>query len=636
MLAIFTVRKVSKQGILVQCVKQLSIKEATEVFVYRSEQGVDGGGDYNRVESEITQSLHHRIMSSGTIVNNCENGDCFQQQSSRRQQEKRKRSRGSTSLGNGDGNSSIVVNNNPPRSHGASDVHLPPTRRGQGNGSSSRRSLRSSRTDERSGSSSDEDPDIEPGSNDEDDLTPAERNIPGTQLLKNLGKHPSVYARAGLNPLTKGLSFRGAWKKAVTLYRVANNQYKQLFIDAGFGDFLEIVPVDLPQGYLIALMERWFAETNTLHLPCCEIGPTPLDWTMITGVRFGGELIKLNSKYETEKVRRLLGVRGISGSRIRLSAIKPRKELVEAVPPSDEAKERIFRRLFLYVIGSCFFGNNQSVIHSGLVQFLEDIHTVRTYNWGQITYAAFLTGMRRKVTRKIGSFTAFWQFLPFWAFEYLNICRPEHAEADDFPRATRWKFPRNLGTLDNSELTASRCQLDYVDDKSKVTWQPYLASKKYNSAAISETIELANSRVRFIGFDTWEYYLGERCQRQLGLPCLVPSDPPEMMHGTLINNCDVDTSTVSSAQYLVSAERLDYASWFTDNSIGKIVDVTRLIGGTDIGRKVIGHWMEKYRPGMIHVPQSETEEIEQGLNTADAERAKLQEELARVRRGSDA
>ncbi|KAK1397326.1 hypothetical protein POM88_007189 [Heracleum sosnowskyi] len=601
-------------------------------------------------------------------------------QSSGRLQENRKRSRGSTSLARADGQPSPTeANANSTRSRritpkqviedditpvertisesllfrGATNAPLPLTGRGQWNRSISRRNTSSSRTCERPGSSSagaeepdisSETADIEPGSRDardEDDLTPAERNISGTQLLSNLGNHPSVYARAGLNPRMQGLSFRGAWKRAIDLYRVANDEYKQLFIRAGFGDFLKIDPVELPQGYIIALTERWFAETNTIHLPCCEIGPTPLDWTMITGLRFVGRRIKLDvdgelPKEKEEKVRKLLGLDRadiFSGTRIKLSAVRPKKELVEAVPPSNEARERTFRRLFLYVIGSCFFGNNQSVIHHELVEFLENINTVGTYDWGAITFAAFLSGMRRKVTRQIGSFTAFWQFLPFWAFEYLNICRPEHSEVNDFPRATRWKFPQNLGTLDNSELTASRCQLDYVDDESKVTWQPYLASEKYNSGDndIATSIMSANKRVPFIGFDTWEYYLGERCQRQLGLPCLVPSDPPEMMHGLSKDYPDDDTSMVSSAQNLVSNESLDYASWFTDNSIGKIVDVTRLIGGTDIGRKVIGHWMAKYRPGMILVPESEVEEMKQARDTADAARKKLQEELKTFR-----
>lgn len=181
-----------------------------------------------------------KMPSSATVVNDCEKGDCVQIPSSStsgvpgntttrevigaprnatttqspRKQGKRKRSCGSTSLAKGDGQpSSSEANINPPRSRrttsrrfvgGTSDVPLPPTGRGQGRRSISCRNARSSRTSETPGSSSvraDEEPDVEPGSSDariaEDDLTPAERNIPGTQLLPNLGEHPSVYARAG-------------------------------------------------------------------------------------------------------------------------------------------------------------------------------------------------------------------------------------------------------------------------------------------------------------------------------------------------------------------------------------------------------------------------------------------------------
>ncbi|KAA8516847.1 hypothetical protein F0562_017335 [Nyssa sinensis] len=41
----------------------------------------------------------------------------------------------------------------------------------------------------------------------EDDLTPEERAIPDTPLLRNLGNHPSVYARAGRGILTQNLNF---------------------------------------------------------------------------------------------------------------------------------------------------------------------------------------------------------------------------------------------------------------------------------------------------------------------------------------------------------------------------------------------------------------------------------------------
>ncbi|KAL1817885.1 hypothetical protein ACET3Z_020459 [Daucus carota] len=638
------------------------------------------------------------MSPSATFVNNYENGHCVQHPSSRtsgvpvapsntmttratgRNHGNRKRSRGSTSLAREEGQtSSSEPNAIPTRSRrttprtviedyitpaegailhsplvrGTSDVPFPPS---GGHQSRSGRKASLSRTYEGSRSSSatgDEVPGISSETADredagvsEDDLTPAERAISATRLLSGLGKHPSVYARAGRNPPPQGLSFRGAWKNAVELYSVANHQYKELLHNAGFEDFLKINPVELPQGYLIALMERWFAQTNTVHLPCGEIGPTPLDWTMITGLRFGGQSISLDPNYAKDEAVKLLGLkrrkRVFQGNRITLSAIRPTEAQVRAFPANDVIKERISRRLFLYVIGSCFFGNSKSVIHHELVKLVEDIHAVPDYDWGAFTYAAFLVGMRRKVTGQIGSFTAFWPFLVFWAFEYLNICRPEHTEnVNVFPRAMRWKFPENGGTLDNFDLTASRCQLDYVDDESKVTWQPYLDSEKYSSVDIKTSIDLAKSRVPFRSFATWEYYLGERCGRQLGLPCLVPSDPPKKLYrdftkkspsGKVKENKEPPTIE-NAAETLVESENLEYASWFAENSIGKIVDVTRLIGGTAIGRKVISDWMAKHRTGIVLVPKSEVEEITLACDAADAERKKLQEELSQLRRG---
>lgn len=214
-------------------------------------------------------------------------------------------------------------------------------------------------------------------------------------------------------PPTQNLNCRGAWRTALELYRVSNDQYKALFIAAGFGDFLEIEPVDLPVAYSLALMERWFSETNTLHLPCGEIGPTPLDWTMVTGLRFGGRCIGANTNFSIERALYLLGKpRAKRDSKIILSEIIPDLNEVKENPPTEDAKAKVFRRLFLYVVSSCFFNNNRSLISHKLVECLERIDEVGTYDWGGMTYSAFLGGMRRKVTAKIGAFTAFWQFLP--------------------------------------------------------------------------------------------------------------------------------------------------------------------------------------------------------------------------------
>lgn len=270
------------------------------------------------------------------------------------------------------------------------------------------------------------------------------------------------------------------------------------------------------------------------------------------------------------------------------------------------------------------------MINYELVQFLEQIDDVGCYDWGSITYAAFLAGMRRKVTGEIGAFTGFWPFLLFWAFEYLDISRPNDVKGDVFPRAIRWSCPRSLGSADFSEFVATRCQLDYVDE-AQVTWQPYLASAEFGSHAIEPEIVLAKKRVPFESVDTWEYYLGERCRRQLGFPCRVPSSPPEKMHGTNEVIPEDEIGVGRSVDRLVMDESVEYASWFAVHSIGRIVDVSRFLGGLSIGGKVLHHWMATHRPDMILIPQSEYKEIEEARDAAIAECSKLREKLSQVR-----
>lgn len=135
-----------------------------------------------------------------------------------------------------------------------------------------------------------------------------------------------------------------------------------------------------------------------------------------------------------------------------------------------------------------------------------------------------------------------------------------------------------------------------------MTWEPYLEVEIYDG--IGSLIALAKKRVRFMSLDTWEYYLGERCRRQLGLSCLVPQKPPKKMYGQpnkyIRQRKDEQQSEDEpgdhinigiSAATLVRNDIADYASWFAENSISKIVDVNQLIGGPDIGRKVMSHWM---------------------------------------------
>ncbi|XP_017243809.1 protein MAIN-LIKE 2 isoform X1 [Daucus carota subsp. sativus] len=464
------------------------------------------------------------------------------------------------------------------------------------------------------------------------DLKPAQRTIPDTSLLHNLGNHLSVYARAGRGPPTQNLNCRGAWRTALKLYRVSHYKYKELFIAAGFGDFLEIEPVDLPVAYSLALMERWFSETNTLHLPCGEIGPTPVDWTMVTGLRFGGKCIGVNTNFSMDRALYLLGKPNAKkNSKILLSAIIPKEDEVQEDPLDDDTKEKVFRRLFLYVVSSCFFSNDHSTISHKLVECLERVDEAGNYDWGAITFSAFLSGMRRKVTAETGAFTAFWQFLTYWAFEYLDINRPKARRGNVFPRAKRWICPETSTENANPhffgpQFIACRCQLNYVEE-SQVTWVPY--PEKCYPPAMLPTIKLAKKRIPFRSIETWEYYLGERCLRQLSSPRQVPKDPPQIMHGTGEGQNDVKWKGIP-AEDLVDRS-LEYPSWFANASIGRILNVNPFLGGLNLAEKLLSQWMEKHQPDLIPISQAEYIKMKEDRNALEEECAKLREELSRAK-----
>ena len=106
-----------------------------------------------------------------------------------------------------------------------------------------------------------------------------------------------------------------------------------------------------------------------------------------------------------------------------------------------------------------------------------------------------------------------------------------------------------------------------------------------------QAMSLAQKRAPFESIDTWEYYLGERCRRQLGFPCRVPFPPPDRMHGTHDLTPEDEVGVGRPADNLVMDENVDYSSWFAVHSVGKIVDLSRFLGGVETGAKVLSHWV---------------------------------------------
>lgn len=84
----------------------------------------------------------------------------------------------------------------------------------------------------------------------------------------------------------------------------------------------------------------------------------------------------------------------------------------------------------------------------------------------------------------------------------------------------------------------------------------------------------------FLGPEEWIYYLGERCLRQLEGIVRIPASPPEEMFG--------DPTTYPGGHGMLAHELLESAERSFDerygsHSIGYIIDIAHVIGGTMVG-----------------------------------------------------
>lgn len=145
--------------------------------------------------------------------------------------------------------------------------------------------------------------------------------------------------------------------------------------------------------FVEALVERWWDTMYIFYLPCGELGFTPLDWIMLTGLSIGvGDPPPYNDEY-TLKVAKALFFSDISdfdwkSKRIRWSFLKYFfANQLEAVLVDDIITERIVRAFFLFFLGEFLFPNNVSVVIFGWLAVFDDLDRVTTSDWGSLSVA---------------------------------------------------------------------------------------------------------------------------------------------------------------------------------------------------------------------------------------------------------
>ncbi|KAF6169854.1 hypothetical protein GIB67_034246 [Kingdonia uniflora] len=186
---------------------------------------------------------------------------------------------------------------------------------------------------------------------------------------------------------------------------------KKLVDDMGFADFYSINAINSDNRLIHALVERWWPSTHTFHFPCGELGFTPLDFVMLTGIYFGrGRELLYDEKYsKLEEAEKMFP--GITSSDMRygnvtLSYLKKWQEPLNSSNHNyDSEMDIVYARAFIaYMMGNLFFSNGVTSIRSGYLAALIDYDILGTsgFDWGSSIMAALYRGLDEVSVLRLG------------------------------------------------------------------------------------------------------------------------------------------------------------------------------------------------------------------------------------------
>lgn len=188
---------------------------------------------------------------------------------------------------------------------------------------------------------------------------------------------------------------------------------------AGLGFFLDAISHHLTEHkdliLMCAMSERFWDTTNTFHLPKIgEMTLTPEDFTMISGLSFGGHWLVMDHEIEGKKkqLKESLGAtpQYVRGTSVKLTWLK---STFEDKKPEDECNiDRCVRAFMLYLIGTAFVPSTSSTVDLRFMASLWDVNSLNQYNWGGAAYATmfhYMAHFSRKKLKSLGGLLNVWE-----------------------------------------------------------------------------------------------------------------------------------------------------------------------------------------------------------------------------------
>ncbi|KAF6151715.1 hypothetical protein GIB67_001998 [Kingdonia uniflora] len=362
-----------------------------------------------------------------------------------------------------------------------------------------------------------------------------------------------------------------------------------------FGQFMDIRLGNSDNRLIQALTERWWSTTHTFLFPCVEIEVTPLNFTMMTSLSIG--------RYPTQvpydgvwsilsSARQLLlniDSNHIKSGNVSIAHLKT--YLTVKIYREDDIT--IARAFILFMMGHLWFQMANDTVPLGYLAAVNDLDLAAQYDWGSAILASLYHGLDTAVTTG-GTITGFVQLLPYWFYEYCGVGHPivkEEVKYLAYPRLRAWEKGNMRKTNDQAAnlFIIGRYHIDHRTVET-IIWEPWFDSPVSEIEDVLNAKLLSRKRIPLqVPNGNCEYYLGDKCWRQVTGEVRIPLDPPLSMspHISLATLHEMrQAGFVDYEQFVVGEVRETYASYWAEQilEVGHMLTDYQRMGNLDLFR----------------------------------------------------
>ncbi|KAF6163675.1 hypothetical protein GIB67_036135 [Kingdonia uniflora] len=327
--------------------------------------------------------------------------------------------------------------------------------------------------------------------------------------------------------------------------------------------------------------------------PCAEIGITPLDFTMFISLSIG--------RYPTQvsyddtwsilsNTRQLFP--NIDSSHIKsgnVSISHLRTYLTVADDREDDLT--ITRAFILFMMGHLWFQTANNTVPLGYLVVITDLDSAAQYDWGSASLTSLYHGLDTVVTTG-GAFTGFVQLLTYSFYEYCGVGHPivkEEVKFLAYPRLRAWERGNRMKRNDQA-TNLFILSIYHIDHRTieTIIWKPWLESEVSEIEDVLTAKLLSCKKMPLqVPNENCEYYLGDRCWRQLVGEACIPLNHPLSMSPHISPAALHETRQarfINCEQFVVGEEQETYASYWAEQTleVGHILTYSQRIGNIDL------------------------------------------------------